>query len=219
MKRELRITGDGSHTFYVGELEEPYHSTHGAIRESEHVFILHGFRRVCKSFIRVLEIGFGTGLNMLLTFRESVEKGTGVFYHAVEKYPLTPEEYSQLNYEKFLVDVPPGTLQKIHAAPWGENVNLSDDFLFFKEHTDIGNMHPSGKFDLVYHDAFAPEKQPEMWTPHLFSRLYGMMDPGSIWVSYTSKGSVRRDLISCGFEVMKVTGPPGKKEMLHAIRR
>ncbi|HDS07881.1 MAG TPA: SAM-dependent methyltransferase, partial [Bacteroides sp.] len=137
MKRELRITGDGSHTFFVGDMEEPYHSAHGAIQESEHVFMLHGFRQVGKSFIRVLEIGFGTGLNMLLTFRESVDKGVSVFYHAVEKYPLAPEEYSQLNYEKLLGNVPPGTLQKIHEASWGEDVALSDSFRFHKEHTDI----------------------------------------------------------------------------------
>jgi len=219
MKRALKTTEDGSHTFYSGDLDEPYHSMFGAIRESEHVFIGQGFQRVGKSSCAVLEIGLGTGLNLLLTFREALKQDSVVFYHAVEKYPLTPDEYLLLNHEEKLGDVPAGTLRRIHEAPWETHFALTEKFSFFKERADIRSMNPSVKFDLVYFDAFAPDKQPEMWTPEIFSRLHGIMQPGGIWVSYTSKGSVKRDLVSCGFEVKKVPGPPGKKEMLTAIRR
>jgi tRNA U34 5-methylaminomethyl-2-thiouridine-forming methyltransferase MnmC len=219
MKRELRITADGSHTFYASDLKEPYHSMHGAIQESEHVFILHGFRRTEKSSIRILEAGLGTGLNMLLTYREAMKHGVNVFYHAVEKYPLAPSEYKQLNYNDQLKCLPEGILRKIHDASWEATVFLSDNFQIFKEHSDIRSMKPSGTFDLVYYDAFAPEKQPHLWSEEIFAGIYMIMNAGGIWVSYTAKGSVKRALVSCGFAVEKVPGPPGKREMLLAIKR
>ncbi|MFO7934666.1 MAG: tRNA (5-methylaminomethyl-2-thiouridine)(34)-methyltransferase MnmD [Bacteroidales bacterium] len=218
MRRDLKITEDGSHTFIAEGLDEPYHSLHGAIQESEHVFIRHGFQRIEKSSFRILEAGLGTGLNMLLTYREAMDQDVRVFYHAVEKYPLTPSEYTKLNYEKQLNIVPSGILQKIHEAPWEETVSLSDNFQSLKEPSDFRSMQPSGKFDLVYFDAFAPEKQPHLWKEPVFDKIFRIMNPGGIWVSYTAKGNVKRALLSCGFEVEKVPGPPGKREMLVATR-
>jgi tRNA U34 5-methylaminomethyl-2-thiouridine-forming methyltransferase MnmC len=218
MKRELRLTGDGSHTFYVGELNEPYHSIHGAILESRHVFIEHGLLRRMLSPIRILEIGLGTGLNLWLTLSESIQRGFDVYYHAVEKFPLTPEEYKNLNYEQQSENAIPGLFAAIHETHWNRDILLTDHFRIYKEEADFRSMDPQGKFDLVYFDAFAPDKQPELWSEEIFRKLYSLMNPGSILVTYTAKGSVRRTMLSCGFNVEKVPGPPGKREMLRAFK-
>jgi tRNA U34 5-methylaminomethyl-2-thiouridine-forming methyltransferase MnmC len=218
MKRSLRITEDGSSTIYLSELDEPYHSIHGAVQESEHVFINHGFTQVKKTPIRILEIGFGTGLNALLTIRESINLGTEIHYHTVEKYPLTSSEFLGLNYESFLEGIPEGILQKMHLAPWGKNVNLTAGFTIHKEQADFREMNPKGRFDLIYFDAFSPDKQPELWSEDVFLKIADLANPGAVLVTYSSKGVVQRTLKSCGFNVKKVPGPPGKWEMIRAIR-
>lgn len=219
MNRELRITGDGSHTMYVSDMDESYHSKHGALQESVHIFIRKGFQTIDKSPVHILELGLGTGLNVMLTLAESEKSGSEVFYHAVEKYPLNAAEFGKLNYEAMIAGLPAGSLIRMHEAPWGIDFNLSDHFRMFKEHSDFRSMDPEGRFDLVYFDAFAPDKQPELWTREIFSKLFALMEPGAILVSYSSKGEVRRVLNSCGFEVRKIPGPPGKREMIQAIRR
>ncbi|MFH0759786.1 MAG: tRNA (5-methylaminomethyl-2-thiouridine)(34)-methyltransferase MnmD [Bacteroidota bacterium] len=219
MKRELRITEDGSHTIFVPELNEPYHSVHGAIQESKHVFLKHGFQTITKETIRILEIGFGTGLNALLTLAEANRTGKKIYYHAVEKYPLLAQEYHAINYERFIDGVIKGSLIKMHDAEWGEKIRLTSHFNLFKEWSDFRSMEPEGTFDLVYYDAFDPRKQPHLWNEEIFSRISSMVNPGGVFVTYTSKGIVRRALISCDFLVEKVAGPPGKREMIRAIRR
>lgn len=218
MKRELRITGDGSHTLYVPELDEPYHSIHGALQESEHVFVNQGLRMVKKSSLRILEIGFGTGLNALLTLAESRKQGIHIYYHAVEKYPLQEEEHRQINYEQFIKGITPGSLDRLHSVPWEEEIHITDHFVLFKEQSDFREMESGEAFDLVYYDAFAPAKQPYLWSEKIFDRIFRMMNPGGILVTYTAKGSVRRALASCGFHVEKAPGPPGKREMIRAVR-
>ena len=218
MNRSLRITEDGSHTIYLSKLDEPYHSIHGALQESEYVFINQGFNQVISTHIRILEIGFGTGLNALLTLRESIKIGTRIDYHAVEKYPLTSSEYTGLNYESFLEGIPEGILLKMHQAPWGQNVSLMANFMIHKEQADFREMKPEGRVDLIYFDAFAPEKQPELWSKEVFSKIADLANPGAVLVTYSSKGVVRRALKTCGFSVKKVPGPPGKWEMIRAIR-
>jgi tRNA U34 5-methylaminomethyl-2-thiouridine-forming methyltransferase MnmC len=219
MERELRITEDGSHTLYLPEMNEPYHSVHGAVRESLHVFIGHGFLSMDKPSLSILEIGFGTGLNALLTLSEAGRRGVKVRYHTVEKYPLDYEEYSRINFEKFIPGISPGSLMKLHEAPWGEATPVSENFTLTKELNDFRTMDPRGPFDLVYFDAFAPQKQPHLWTETVFKRVAEVVIHGGLLVTYTSKGSVRRTLISCGFDVEKVPGPPGKREMIRASRR
>lgn len=218
MNRELRITGDGSHTLYVKDLDESYHSTHGALQESMHVFINQGFRSIEKSPMHILEMGLGTGLNVMLTLVEAQKSGAEVYYHAVERYPLSSDEFGKLNHEAIIPGIPGGSLIRMHEAPWGKAFNLSEDFMIYKEQSDFRAMDPKGTFDLVYFDAFAPDKQPELWTPDIFLRLHQLMNPQALLVSYTSKGAVRRALASCGFEVRKVSGPPGKREMIQAWR-
>lgn len=218
MNRLLQLTEDGSHTFYLSELDESYHSMHGALQESEHIFINHGFKQVNKTYIRILEIGFGTGLNSILTLRESIKAGVRIHYHAVEKYPLTSSEYPRLNYEMLMDGVPEGILQKMHQTPWGQNVSLMTNFTIYKEQSDFRDMKPEGRFDLIYFDAFAPEKQPELWSEDIFSKIADLSNPGAVLVTYSSKGVVRRALRTCGFNVEKKPGPPGKWEMIRAIR-
>jgi len=218
MKREFRVTEDGSHTLYLPELDEPYHSIHGAIQESLHVFLGQGFLTLDKPSVNILEIGFGTGLNALLTLAEAKRRSIEVQYHAIEKYPLDYEEYSHLNFETFIDGISPGSLMKLHDAPWEKAARITENFTLIKELSDIRAMNPKGPFDLVYFDAFAPQKQAHLWTEQIFSSIFKALEPGGILVTYTSKGSVRRALISCGFEVKKVPGPPGKREMIRAIR-
>ncbi len=219
MERRLKITEDGSHTIFVRGLDEPYHSTHGALQESMHVFIKQGLLTLKQPSVRILELGFGTGLNALLTFAQSIPLKLDIYYHAVEKYPLMEHEYKLLNYEKFVEGIPEGTLDRIHSCPWGEPVQISDRFTLYKEEADFRSMKPSPNINLVYFDAFSPDKQPNLWTPEIMGAIRQVSEPGTILVTYSSKGIVRRALTSCGFEIFKVAGPPGKIEMVRAIKR
>lgn len=219
MERSLKITDDGSHTMFVNGIDEPYHSTRGALQESMHIFIKQGLQTVKQTTVRILELGFGTGLNALLTLNESIIQNLDIYYHTVEKYPLKDFEYNLLNYEEFAVPTNPGVLNRLHSSPWGEPVNISDHFTLYKEKSDFCSMNPSSHINLVYFDVFSPDKQPELWTADIFRSISKVTDPGAVLVTYSSKGSVRRTLATCGFNVFKVAGPPGKIEMIRAIKR
>jgi len=219
MERILRITGDGSHTIFQKALNEPYHSAHGALQESQHVFINQGLHNVKATSVRILEIGFGTGLNALLTLSEALLQKLVIYYHAVEKYPLIESEYTLLNYEELIDGLPEGILQRIHSFPWEKPVKISERFTLYKEKADFRSMSLPTKFNLVYFDAFSPGKQPELWSSDVFGAVAKSAEPGCILVTYSAKGSVRRTLDSCGFDVTKVAGPPGKREMIRAIKR
>ena len=219
MKRELRLTEDGSHTLYLLELDEPYHSSHGAIQESLHIFIGQGFLTLDRPSLSILEIGFGTGLNALLTLAEAEKRGVKVQYHGIEKYPVNYKEYSNLNFEEFIDGIPPGALMKLHQSPWEEAVRITENFTLTKELTDIRTMNPTGPFDLVYFDAFAPQKQTDLWSEEVFHSISRALRPGGILVTYTSMGIVKRALRSSGFEVKRAPGPPGKRHTLRATKR
>jgi tRNA U34 5-methylaminomethyl-2-thiouridine-forming methyltransferase MnmC len=219
MDRILKITGDGSHTLFVKSLEEPYHSTHGALQESMHVFIKQGLLTVDLPSVRILELGFGTGLNALLTLKEAQLHKLDIYYHAVEKYPLHASEYTTLNYEQCIAGMPDGILDRMHSCLWEEPVQISDYFTLHKEEADFRSMMPSSTFNLIYFDAFSPNKQPELWTNEVMGAIGRVAEKGAILVTYSSKGSVRRTLESSGFEVQKVEGPPGKREMIRARKR
>jgi len=137
----------------------------------------------------------------------------------VERYPLETGEYGCLNYEMLISGLPERIVFKIHDAPWEKDLTLDENFILHKERSDFRTMQPGGKFDLVYFDAFAPNKQPELWTKEIFSKAYGLLNPGGILVTYSSKSIVRKELTSCGFAVEKRPGPPGKREMTRAIKR
>lgn len=198
-------------------MDEPYHSVHGAVQESQHVFIKAGFSRIEKPIVNILEMGFGTGLNALLTLNAAISSGKRVHYHSVEKYPLEEDEFSLLNFEKEIHGCPEKSLDMFHRAAWGEPGEPIPGFILFKEKSDFREFTPRGTYDLVYYDAFAPKKQPHLWTGDIFRRVAGALRPGAVLVTYTAMGSVRRTLKSCGFEVEKIPGPPGKREMIRAV--
>ena len=218
-KRKLVKTADGSHTLYVSGLDEHYHSTKGAIQESLHVFIKNGYEYLNnRKDLHILEVGFGTGLNALLTLFESRKSLAHIKYTAIEKYPLALEIVKQLNYESQLPDTSMSKLLELHNGPWEEWQQLSSRFVIRKLKTDLSSYKPDEKFDLVYFDAFAPDKQSEMWSEDIFKMVYSGLYDGGILVTYSAKGLIKRRLRSVGFKVESLSGPPGKREMIRAIK-
>lgn len=222
MHLEIRQTKDGSNTLYVPELNEHYHSVHGALQESQHVFIKHGLEYALeqKRDVKILEVGFGTGLNAILTFPYALAQKAFVQYDTLEKYPLTQEVVEQLHFEQFILN--PELLdffKKMHAAPWNEPVDLIPYFTLQKIHETLEEFSPPDSYyDVVYFDAFAPEKQPELWTEAVFTKLYKAVRPGGVLVTYCAKGAFKRNLKAAGFIVEALPGPPGKREMTRGIR-
>ncbi len=213
------LTKDGSHTLYIPELDEYYHSIHGAINESVHVFLKAGFSHHPLLNIRVLEIGFGTGLNTILTMTRSAEENRTVTYHTVELNPLPVDIINRLNYPQLLKGTSKEIFVKIHDIPWNTEQEITSSFKLKKILTDIQDYKPAGRYDLVYFDAFAPDKQPEMWKQDILLKIYNMMDEGGILTTYSSKGGIKRKFENCGFHVEKIPGPPGKREMLRCLKK
>jgi len=219
MQRKLLITKDGSHTVSIPEMNVTYHSIHGAIQESRHVFIeagLHGSECLQQSEpCRILEMGFGTGLNALLTLIEAEKTGKIIHYETMELYPLREEEARSLNYCRQLnrPDLQQA-FEKMHSCNWEREIVISNNFTLKKSASSPINHLTNHLINLIYFDAFAPAAQPELWTKEVFEKLYSMMKPGGTLVTYCSKGNVRRAMQSAGFAVEKIPGPPGKREML-----
>ncbi|HEX8329163.1 MAG TPA: tRNA (5-methylaminomethyl-2-thiouridine)(34)-methyltransferase MnmD [Hymenobacter sp.] len=222
-KVEVRVTGDGSSTLYVPALGEHYHSTHGAVQEAQHVYIGAGLAPAlagAQSPVRVLEVGFGTGLNALLTLQQSLAAPVGIRYDTVEKYPLSPAIIAQLGLERYVLN--PELLafhERLHAAPWNETVPLTARFSLRKiEGALQGTSFSPDQYHVIYFDAFAPEKQPELWTEAIFATLYAAAAPGAVLVSYCAQGQFRRNLRAAGWLTEKLPGPPGKREMTRAVK-
>ena len=220
-ERQLVVTEDGSHSFFVPSLDEHYHSHHGAIQESNHVFIEKGLKRVSdgKDFVRILEVGFGTGLNALLTALEAVGRGLEVEYWTLEAFPLTKEELAALNYAELMPGARAAEIWgALHLAAWGEMVSLCPEFRIHKMNVKVQEAILPVCFDLIYFDAFAPEKQPELWTGSIFEKMWDLTSENGILTTYCAKGSVRRSMVAAGFKVERTNGPPGKREMLIAMK-
>lgn len=217
MKRTIVVTSDGSKTIQIADWEEQYHSKHGAIQEAYHVFITAGLRLFSKQPLSILEIGFGTGLNALITFLEYNRLGLGISYTGVEAYPVTNEELVQLNYTDELhakhIEV---EFKKMHESPWETWISLSDNFSFRKQQKDFFKIGDIATYNLIYFDAFGARVQPELWTEVLFAKMFTALKEEGILVTYAAKGSVRRAMLAVGFEVERLPGPPGKREMLRA---
>jgi tRNA U34 5-methylaminomethyl-2-thiouridine-forming methyltransferase MnmC len=222
MNPELKITGDGSNTLYVPHLNEHYHSTFGAINESLHVFIESGFLKAATLFdeIRILEIGFGTGLNALLTWMEAERIPKKVIYVALEPYPLDVEVWSGLNYpDCFCTFSYLNIFRRLHETDWQRNERISPFYSIHKIQSRLEDYVPEPDvFNLVYFDAFGPEVQPELWTEEVFRKIFFSMKNGGILVTYSVKGSVRRAMKNSGFSVEKIPGPAGKREITRAIK-
>ena len=211
-------TADASHTLSLPAVGETYHSRYGAIGESLHVFIRNGFLATSLTSLRLLEVGFGTGLNALLTMVEASRQQRNVHYTALELYPLEKRLVSRLNYCRLIEEAEEDLFLRMHDLPWNREHRLTDHFTLLKLRADLTTCQLPGDYDLVYHDAFSAEVQPEMWSADVFSRIAKAMVPGGILVTYAAKGSVRRALRQTGFRVEKLPGPPGKREMTRAVR-
>ncbi len=216
MESKLQITSDGSHTLFVPEIDECYHSSHGAIQESQHIFIEAGLKQCPKDEICVLEVGFGTGLNALLALVEAERSGKKIQYIALEKYPVDSEKTLLLNYPAMIDSDKQDVFNLLHTSMWNEPIEITSYFTLHKIETDFTQHIHSQHYDVVFFDAFSPEKQPEMWLVEQFEKLYKSCNLGAVLTTYCAKGIVRRAMQEAGFKVERLPGPPGKREILRA---
>jgi len=220
VKREIITTGDGSHSVSIPDMHVTYHSVHGAIQESMHVFIEAGLKNLpAQARLNIFEVGFGTGLNALLTIIAAEKLNTEIYYETVEQFPLDGSETRLLNYCKQLDR---GDLESVfellHDCEWEKKINVIENFSFKRSKTNLLNFETSQTFELIYYDAFAPNVQPELWTKEVFEKMIAMLRPGGILVTYCSKGDVRRAMQAAAFVVEKLPGPKGKREMIRGTR-
>jgi len=218
----IEPTADGSPTLYVPELDEHYHSTNGAVQESQHVYLAAGLSHYVHTIyplnksgageINILEFGFGTGLNAFLTALEAERQNIKIRYTTLEKFPLSQEITNQLNYSTVNLLL----FQQIHQSSWGNPVVITPCFILQKLAVDFADFDFPEQYDVVYYDAFAPDKQPEVWTQDLFDKIFSAMNQGGVLTTYCAKGSVRRMMQQAGFTVERIPGASGKREMLRA---
>lgn len=233
---QIQITDDGSQTLIHPILTDSYHSLRGALDESVYIFINHAFKYFVDSrkesvlldsacprnfndevdsepVIRVFEVGFGSGLNALLTAMEAERLGVKVDYHTVELYPVSEKTVAKLDYPN------QSLFRQIHAAKWGESVEINNRFAIKKMELSLLDYKFDTTFDVVYFDAFAPDTQPELWSEEVFAKLYSAMSRGGVLATYSSKGTVKQNLRNAGFEVTRLPGPVGKRHIVRAIKR
>jgi tRNA U34 5-methylaminomethyl-2-thiouridine-forming methyltransferase MnmC len=218
---QIIVTGDGSHSLLNTALNETYHSVHGARRESVHVFITHGLQyfrdQNAAATIRILEVGFGTGMNALLsaTFAESHQQQ--IHYSTIEAFPLSDTILRQLNYSETIDEKK--IFEGLHAVSWHHEHHINNFFCFLKVNTTLEQFPvPAAAFDVIYFDAFAPNKQPELWELPMLEKVCCGLVPGGVFVTYCAKGQLKRDLKKLGLDVQTLPGPPGKKEMVRALK-
>ncbi len=224
MERQKKITADGSHTLVVPGLDVTYHSVYGALQESRHVYIQSGLHYLLSqsnpASVNILEVGFGTGLNALLSFLDAEQKSLNVYYQALEPFPLTAAEWMGLNYCALLNC--PGSeavFNEMHRSSCDTALTLSPSFSLYRDLSKVQEFRSPRSFNLLYYDAFAPAVQPELWTREVFKKLFDCMEPGGVLVTYCSKGAVRRAMNEAGFIVGKISGAAGKREIIRAVKR
>lgn len=224
MKRKIVTTADGSTSILLPEWQEQYHSKHGAIQEANHVFInaglIHLLNKNNYKEISILEIGFGTGLNALLTLLKAEELKIKTNYVGVEGYPIETSEIKQLNYTNILKSksLSNGIFNKMHQISWNKTHSISEYFNLKKEEKFFSEINYINTFNLIYFDAFGARVQPELWTMPIFKTMYKALKKKGVLVTYSAKGSAKRAMQEVGFTVEKIEGPPGKREMLRAIK-
>lgn len=223
INRKIRITEDGSTTLELIGTDENFHSTHGAIQESEHIFIQNGLLKKAleQKHIRIFEMGFGTGLNALLTKLWSAKNNLIIDYYSIEAYPVEMELVEELNYSEMLKlkGEEANFLRTLHTTEWNKKSELFPSFQFEKRKARFEEFEfPEEAFDLVYFDAFNPDLQPELWTVEIFQKIYLAMKPKGILMTYSAKGKVKRALKAAGFILNGLPGPPGKREITQAIK-
>lgn len=215
MKIEKVITGDGTATLRQVDLDETYHSVHGAVQESMHVFIKNGLQTIPGPTVKLLEVGLGTGLNALLTAVYAENKN--IDYTALDPFPLKYEQVSDLGFE-VVHENAPALLKNILSTPHYQKVKLNANMLFEFIQEKLQHVRLMHKFDLIYYDAFGPRAQPEMWNEACVEVLTSHSKQGTRLVTYCAQGQFRRNLEAAGWNVEKLDGPPGKREMVRAIK-
>jgi len=219
LKRTIITTADGSKTIHLEAWNEQYHSKHGAIQEAYHVFVDHGLSVIKKDYISILEIGFGTGLNAFITLLEAQNRRLQIAYTGVEKYPVFATELDQLNYISELKAEDHNDLFKaMHSAVWDTEIAITPYFRLCKQQKDFREIKDVQLYDLIYFDAFGARVQPELWTEEVFYIMFNSLRNNGILVTYAAKGSVRRAMLVAGFQVERLPGPPGKREMLRGTK-
>lgn len=216
MNMKIVTTSDQSNTIYTSKFDEHYHSTFGALNESLHVYIETGLNHCQLNSIKVFEVGFGTGLNTILTYIESEKRKLNIEYTGIELYPIDSRMIKQLNYEELLSENQKKIFDQIHRCEWNKKIEITNNFTFQKINSDFNSYHFTEKYDLIYFDAFAPDKQPEMWDFENFTKIYNTLNSGGILTTYSSKGIVKKNLREAGFKVTRLNGPTGKRHILRA---
>jgi len=216
LRREIKVTDDGSKTLFIPDWNENYHSSHGAVQEAKHVFLKYGLGAIKDEVeINVFEVGFGTGLNAILTYQYAIENQLKINYNSIEAYPITKEEMELLDYVSLFENKDTKEVyHKMHDVSWNESVMITEDFHLKKIHNKLEyHILPQNHYDIIFFDAFGPRVQEGMWSKDHFENLYNSLKKGGLFVTYCAKGQVKRDLKSVGFEVETLPGPPGKREM------
>lgn len=221
MERTIKETKDGSKTLHVSSLDETYHSHHGAVQEAEHVFIKNGLKQINLNEINILELGFGTGLNALVTINEFIKNSniSKINYFTMEKYPVKSIEVDQLNYSQHFSFENIDLINKnLHHSDWEKSVEILPHFFLHKIKDDFFNLEKLHlpPIDLVYFDCFGARVQPDLWEEKLIKMVTDKMERNALLTTYSSKGSVRRILQALHLKVEKLAGPPGKREMMNA---
>jgi tRNA U34 5-methylaminomethyl-2-thiouridine-forming methyltransferase MnmC len=223
--RVIQVTADGSHTIAIPELNLAYHSRYGAMQESRHVFIkagLHHFLQLNilkrNEALQIFELGFGTGLNALLSLHEAVNLNQKIYYDTVEPFPISIEEAQNLNYSLFLNGVLQQEFIKMHQCEWNEKISIHPLFLFEKSNIYVRDFETEAKFHVIYFDAFDPGFQPGLWTENVFSKMFGLLYENGILATYSSKGSVRKHCSRLVLKLKKISGPQGKREIIRATK-
>lgn len=220
MKREILTTKDGSTTIHLPELDESYHSKHGAIQEAYHVFIKNGLSLFEGKPVSILEIGFGTGLNAFITYLEAKKTNQIINYVGVEAYPVHLDEALQMNYVSELnANYESAIFSKIHECSWNEKHSISSNFSLTKREQLFQDINDIQEFDLIYFDAFGFRVQPELWSLEIFQKMFTSLKSGGVLVTYACRSSIKNAMKDSGFVVEKLPGAPGKREMLRAIKK
>lgn len=219
---EIINTADGSHSLLSEQFGVTYHSKHGAIQETQHVFIDAGLlpKAASTKNLAVLEIGFGSGLNVFMTYLLAEQQGLNIDLVTYENYPISIEKANNLNYpEQLDAKAAAHLFHELHTHPWNQKIQLAPFFSFEKIQKDFQTIDYQNKFDVIYFDAFAPNAQPELWEEELLASMFKALKKDGVLTTYCAKGVVKRTLKSVGFEIEAIPGPPGKREMTRAWKR
>lgn len=222
MTLEVITTADGSRTIYSKDVDATFHSRHGALAESKHIFIDTGLNFVKtqsgKNSLSVLEVGYGSGLNALLAAEYALEKKILVEYTGVDKYEFPQHLHAELNYQNHLISADASVYHALMNAPINSVTAIHESFIVYKIIDDFRNISLTKRYDVVFFDAFSPRQAPEMWTVEIFRNIYDHLNVGAALVTFCAQGQFKRDLKAAGFKVERLPGAPGKREMTRGIK-